>query len=105
MLALIGRAMDQGNVVSLGPGMNPAAETASHLHQVVGIQGGVRSGQCSPSGTESATLLAKRKVAVEHDAIDAIITAFEKFLVIRRQAIGLFHRKSLHAHRKIPFIL
>jgi len=65
--------MDQGNAVSLGPSMNPVAETASHLHQVVRIQGGVRSGQYSPPGTESATLLAKRKVAVEHDAIDTII--------------------------------
>ena len=97
--------MDQGNGVFLGPGMNPAAETPGHLHQVVGIQGRVRPGQCSPPGTESAPLLAERKVAVEHDAIDAVITAFQKLLVIRRQVIGLFHRKSLRAHRKIPFIL
>jgi len=50
-------------------------------------------------------LLAERKVAVEHDTIDAVITAFKMLLVIRRQVIGLFHRKSLLAHRKIPFIL
>jgi hypothetical protein len=105
VLALIGRAMDQGDVVFLGPGMNPAAETPGHLHQVVRIQGCIRSGQCSPPGTESPTLLAEGKVAIEYDAIDAILTALEEFLVIRRQVIGLFHRKNLRANRKIPFML
>jgi hypothetical protein len=50
-------------------------------------------------------LLAEGKVAIEYDAIDAILTALEEFLVIRRQVIGLFHRKNLRANRKIPFML
>lgn len=81
-------ADNQGNGVFLGPGMNPATETPGHLHQVVQFQGRIRSGQCSPPGTESAPLLATRQVAVEHDAIDAVIAALQKLLVIRRQVIG-----------------
>src|SRR6266700_7785277 len=88
MLAFASRTVHAGDIVRLGPGTKPTAETPSHAHQVVVVQVVVGTVELTPPHAQTSPGLAHGEVGVEDHPIDAIITTVQELTVKSAQLIG-----------------
>jgi hypothetical protein len=58
------------------------------------VQRRVGASQAPPPGAEAPTLLAERKVAVQDDAVDAVVLPVEQILMIGGEIIGFVHGQT-----------
>src|ERR1022692_582368 len=87
VLLLAGGAVHHWDVIGLGPGAQTTAEASCHAHQMVVIQVFIRAVQFPPPHTKPSARLAHGEVGVQNDAIDAIVTTFQKLAVKRAQLV------------------
>jgi len=83
VLPLAGAAIDHGNRVGLGPAPDAPAEAAGQAHQMGVVQRIHRAGQVLPPSAESSRAMPGAKVAIQNDAIDAVVAAREQILIRR----------------------
>ena len=93
MLAFAFATIDDGNLVFLGPTPDTPAETPGHPHQVSVVQVVIRAEQAAPPGAKPACPHAPRKMGVQYDAINAIITGFQEIRIIRAERIRRNHAR------------
>src|SRR6201981_252446 len=79
--------VDHRNAMCLGIAANAPAEAAGHPHQVGVLKRLVGPGQRPPPHAEPAGIMPHPEIAVQDDAIDAIVTAAQKVLVENAQPI------------------
>ncbi len=77
MFAFPGGTVDQGDTLFLGPGMKTLAEATGQTLQMLLVQRLVGAGQRSPPDTEAAALLTQWVIAIQHDAVNAVIATVE----------------------------
>ena len=87
-------AMEERKVLLLRIGVHSATESPRHPLQMLLIQTLVRTRQLLPPETNSASLLTKGEIAVEHDPIHTVIKSFQKFLVVFSEIVFGNHRPS-----------
>src|SRR6476659_9725741 len=87
MLAFASPTVDHRNLLGLGISTDSAAEAARQAHQVIVVQGLIGTRQSPPPQTEAGGIVAHPIVAIQYDAIDAIVTASQKVPVNAAQLI------------------
>src|SRR5271157_2647800 len=87
MLALPRRAIDDRNAVRLGVASRAPAEPAGQTHQMGVIQGFVRSRQRSPPHAETARTMPRPEIAIQNDAIHAIVAAVKQLSIEFAQSV------------------
>ena len=82
MRPLLGRTLDDRNLVLLGPTIQAPAEAASQAHQMGVVQVVIGPIQSSPPGAKPARGAAHGEVGIQHDAIHAIVGALQEISVV-----------------------
>jgi len=95
VLALSRCAVQQWYLAFVCPSVNAAAKPARHLPQVLLIQRLIGPCKLSPPGAERSALLSQWEVAVEHDAVDAIIEAVQQICMICGEVVWRAHGANL----------
>ena len=80
-----------GDGIFLGPGMRTTAKTPGHVLQFVLVQFVVGAMQLSPPGAKAAALLAKRKVAIQHDPVDTVVPTGKEFFIVNCEIVLDLH--------------
>jgi hypothetical protein len=70
-----------------GVGTQAAAETAGQAHQIGVVQRLVRAGQLAPPEAEAAGNVAHREIGIQHDAVNAVVTAAQEVMIASTQPI------------------
>src|SRR5437762_14287579 len=73
----------------------PSGKGSGHVAQVRVVELGVGAVELAPPSAQAAAGLGHGKVSVEHDAINAIVSAFQELRVVSRKVIGWIHAHSL----------
>ena len=88
MLALPRSAVDDRHAMDFGPLTNPTGEPAGHAHEVSVVEILVAVVVPSPPpGPEPAGAVSHREVGVEHDPVDAVITAGQQVAIAIRELV------------------
>ena len=91
VLALPGGTVPEWDVTPLGVGVHPATEAARHLPQVLLVERGVRARQLPPPVAEPTPLLPQGEVAVEDDAVHAVVPPVQEIRRVVRELVMCFH--------------
>ena len=91
VLAHPGGTVAEGNPAPLGVGVHPAAEPAGQLPHMLLVESGVRAGQLPPPVTEPPALLPQGEVAVEDDAVHAVVPPVQQIRIVVGELVMGFH--------------
>jgi hypothetical protein len=103
VLARARDAVDHRDVVCVGVGVQPPAETSRQALQMLLVQRRVGASQAPPPGAEAPTLLAERNVAVQDDPVDAVVVPVEQILMIGGEIVGFVHGGRFYQSRDVSF--
>ena len=78
MLALPRLGLNQGHLMFVAIGPQPSREGPGHLPQLVVIEIAVAAVELAPPGAQAPAGLAHLEVGIEHDTVDAIVSALQQ---------------------------
>ena len=82
MLALTTLAVDDRDLVGIGPSPHPTSEPAGHPHQMRVVQLLITTAmQPPPPHPKPTRVMTQREVGIKHDAIHAVITAGQQIAI------------------------